>query len=305
MFKKVLFVLGGGIGNIIQAIPAVRCLAESGLSVDLFVECDSTKSLEIFKTKYVNKIISRKPEDVYDVQLNGPFTSGQKYRSRQFLKSRINYAQHIPETEVYADLVRQLGIQCELKDTEINCGFFNHIKIQPNTVAIYPGCKSNWPMKRWDKYDLLAKKFNKVLLVGSKEDIYSHGNPPWIKKNWNWPENTTPFTGSLQEVSYAISQCKFFIGNDGGLSHVAAATGIPTFVLFGPSSHIKNKPFSKKCFSISINLRCSPCQFKLDTNNNPIFDSGKCDCPFKIKCMKDMSVDFVFEKINSILNELH
>jgi len=33
----------------------------------------------------------------------------------------------------------------------------------------------------------------------------------------------------------AIARCKFFIGNDSGLMHTAAAVGVPTLGLFGPS----------------------------------------------------------------------
>lgn len=305
MFKKVLFVLGGGIGNVIQAIPSVKCLHNNGFIVDLLIECDSTKNLEIFKIKSVNKIHHKKPEETYDYQLNGPFTSGSRYRCKHYLKSRVNYAQNSQEVNVYNDLAVQLGVSCDLQDVEINCGHFDHINIEKGTVAIYPGSKPNWAMKRWDKFDYLAKKFDKCLIVGSKEDVFSTGNPGWFEKTWDWPKNSKVFMGSLQEVAFAISKCDYFIGNDGGISHVAAATGIPTFVLFGPSSIVKNKPFAKKCFSISISLPCSPCQFKLDTNGIPIFDSGKANCPFNMKCMRDMSVDFVFEQVNSILSKLH
>lgn len=41
--------------------------------------------------------------------------------------------------------------------------------------------------------------------------------------------------GNPGEVAAALSQCDFFIGNDSGLMHAAAAAGVPTFGLFGPS----------------------------------------------------------------------
>ena len=40
---------------------------------------------------------------------------------------------------------------------------------------------------------------------------------------------------SLPEVSAALSRCRLFVGNDSGLMHLSAATGIPTLGLFGPS----------------------------------------------------------------------
>lgn len=41
--------------------------------------------------------------------------------------------------------------------------------------------------------------------------------------------------GNPGEIAAALSRCAFYIGNDSGLMHMAAAVGIPTFGLFGPS----------------------------------------------------------------------
>lgn len=41
--------------------------------------------------------------------------------------------------------------------------------------------------------------------------------------------------GNPGEVAAAIARCDFYIGNDSGLMHAAAAAGVPTFGLFGPS----------------------------------------------------------------------
>lgn len=41
--------------------------------------------------------------------------------------------------------------------------------------------------------------------------------------------------GNPGEVAAALSRCDFYIGNDSGLMHAAAAAGVPTLGLFGPS----------------------------------------------------------------------
>jgi len=41
--------------------------------------------------------------------------------------------------------------------------------------------------------------------------------------------------GNPGEVAAALSLCDFFIGNDSGLMHAAAAASVPTFGVFGPS----------------------------------------------------------------------
>jgi heptosyltransferase-3 len=42
-------------------------------------------------------------------------------------------------------------------------------------------------------------------------------------------------TLSLAEVAACLSRCALYVGNDSGLMHLSAATGIPTLGLFGPS----------------------------------------------------------------------
>lgn len=41
---------------------------------------------------------------------------------------------------------------------------------------------------------------------------------------------------SLNRLSAFLSECRFYIGNDSGVSHLAAATGIPCLIVFGPTN---------------------------------------------------------------------
>ncbi len=40
---------------------------------------------------------------------------------------------------------------------------------------------------------------------------------------------------SLLELADALAECGAFLGNDSGIAHLAAAVGVPTTALFGPS----------------------------------------------------------------------
>lgn len=295
---KVLMILGGGIGNIVQATPTIQAIAREKWIIDLKLECNSSADVfEIFKLPCVRNIVKEAVEE-YDYQLNGPFTKGTRYKVKKTIRPSIHYAQHVPEARCYFSMAIQMGITSNLPDAKIVVPKSGYDPPK-GSVAIYPGSKQNWAMKRWDKYDELAKQFKHVVVVGTKKDIESHGKPTWIETPWNWPKNVEFFHGTLSEQAYTISKCDIFIGNDGGLAHVAAATGTPTFVLFGPSSTIKNKPFTKKSYAIAIDLDCRPCQF-VKIKGKTIFDSGRSNCPNDMKCMRDMSVDFVIKKIKEI-----
>ena len=43
--------------------------------------------------------------------------------------------------------------------------------------------------------------------------------------------------GSLSAAKALLSKAKVFVGNDSGPAHMAAAFGLPSVVLFGPSNH--------------------------------------------------------------------
>lgn len=49
----------------------------------------------------------------------------------------------------------------------------------------------------------------------------------------------------------ALSFCAFYIGNDSGLMHCAAAAGVPTLGLFGPSYPHLYRPWGQRCAYVS------------------------------------------------------
>ncbi len=51
----------------------------------------------------------------------------------------------------------------------------------------------------------------------------------------------------LEVAAACISKCELFIGNDSGIMHIAAALGIPTMGLFGPSPAKRYGPWGRHC----------------------------------------------------------
>ena len=307
--KSILFVLGGGIGNIIQATPAIKAAASENWCVDVWLCSNATgrynlsaEDMSIFNLPCVNTLHLSKapPTKRYEHQLIGPMVIKSAPNCENLIRPHKNFQSHFPEAKIYYDMVEQIGVKTPMGNCEINIGVSGPQPKNPNTVAIYPGCKEDWAMKRWDKYDILARKFKNVALVGTRNDIYSQGNPAWFHKEWKWSSKTEIVTGSLREVAFYLSKCQMCIGNDGGLVHMAAAAGIPTFVIYGPTSSIKNIPFHIDAHPISIGLSCQPCQFQ-KRNKQLIFKARQRSCHNRMRCMKEMSVDYVYDEVRKWL----
>jgi heptosyltransferase III len=106
------------------------------------------------------------------------------------------------------------------------------------TLALHPGSgseKKNWPEAKWA--DLLQHLVNStdlnLLLVGGEAE----------GERLQRLAAALPITRSkvaqslpLTEVARLIQQCAAFIGHDSGISHLAAALGLPGVVLWGSTA---------------------------------------------------------------------
>lgn len=115
-----------------------------------------------------------------------------------------------------------------------------HSSTLQRCVAIHPG--SGGPQKCWPIPNFAAiiaylwSRDIPVLLLGGPADseriatLLQHLSPPspeLLKVLLNAP---------LAEVAQMLQSCHCFVGNDSGITHLAALLGVPTIALFGPSS---------------------------------------------------------------------
>jgi len=101
--------------------------------------------------------------------------------------------------------------------------------------ALHPGSGSprkNWPLARWrDLIGRLLDRGEKLLLVGGEAD----------QAVLNELEST--FQGRvcfardlpLTQLAAILARATGFLGHDSGISHLAAAVGVPCVLLFGPT----------------------------------------------------------------------
>lgn len=110
--------------------------------------------------------------------------------------------------------------------------------IDPALLALHPGSgseKKNWPLERFaDLAESLLQRDEKrkLLLVGGEAD-----EERLARLEGLLPNDRVELAKSmpLSVLANRLQNCTFFIGHDSGISHLAAAVGIPSLLLFGPS----------------------------------------------------------------------
>jgi heptosyltransferase III len=115
-----------------------------------------------------------------------------------------------------------------------------------NTIAIHPGSGSErkcWPIERFAAViEWLWRRQHPVLvLIGPADDerlAYLRHNlappsPGMLRLLVNAP---------LIEVARQLQQCCCYLGNDSGITHLAALLGLPTMALFGSSDPLVWRP---------------------------------------------------------------
>jgi len=105
-------------------------------------------------------------------------------------------------------------------------------------IAIHPGSggeAKNWPLSRWIAVVealLSADSNRRILLIGGEADVARVDRLRAIL-----PNERVQCAQSLPLVELAarLQNCSLFLGHDSGISHLAAAVGTPSILLFGPT----------------------------------------------------------------------
>ncbi len=95
------------------------------------------------------------------------------------------------------------------------------------------GRRKIWPLSRWkDLVEWINAKYAhpKVLVLGPAEEYLREFVFSLVKPGIHVLENPP-----LARLSVVLSRCAVYVGNDSGISHLAAVSGAPSVVVFGPT----------------------------------------------------------------------
>jgi len=157
-------------------------------------------------------------------------------------------------------------------------------------VGISPGAAYG-TAKRWHgaRFAELARKLSTELgavpvFFGSKDEA-----PLAESLLREAGESAISFAGktSLSDFMRLIAGCDLYVTNDTGAMHVAAALGVPTLAIFGPTDERATRPLGARVRLLVGYAECRPCLLR--------------HCPIDHRCMNSVSVEEVFEAALSLL----
>ncbi len=155
------------------------------------------------------------------------------------------------------------------------------------------GPTANWGAKQWpaERFAETARRLTAPdgVLPGARIAVFgaAHERPaaePLLQAIP--PERRLDFIGlsDLLDAYAILRESSFYIGNDSGLMHMAAAAGIPTLGLFGPSAEWRYGPWGPRTAFVR-----TPESYK-ELTGSPSFDWKRQDC-----LMEGLSVEKVVE----------
>ncbi len=201
----------------------------------------------------------------------------------------------VHEVRYYLDLLAHFGIHGNIlkpflstsAEEDLAAGEFlyNHgIKSDETILGINAGA-SFGSAKRWyperfgEVGNRLADDWDaRIILFGVTEEvsIVTEIEQLLQGRSLNLAGKTT-----VRQLMALIKRCNFFITNDSGPMHIAAAFGVPLVAIFGPTDHTGTAPCSDNAIIVRQAVDCAPCKLRV--------------CPTDHRCMTSVTVDNVVQ----------
>lgn len=328
-----LIVLNGGIGDVLLWIPTLKAFSENPPDVLFLYNTPVVQLLkdnhlvnEVFtaKNKFDLFLFALKKRKYYEtIFLNhlcgGNFHLRMMNYSCELIKTNsphyssqnviyYNALQNVHDSIQNYNLCFNKVIQPVVSDFNLNAFVQNEFNLSHSYITIQLSAAhnqtpyKNWPIKSWKKFIesfILDYPNTKVVLLGHKDemslvdqlDISSSQIISLVGKT------------TISQAFTVIQKSELFIGPDGGLMHIAVASGISTFTLWGGSSPVLygyEKIDQKLHKVIQMKLPCMPCNAWISPNQTKTNDPLKCP---DFACLTMLTPDSVMNDFRGFINQ--
>ncbi len=156
------------------------------------------------------------------------------------------------------------------------------------TVFIQPGSGSpakNWPLEKFFELEsqLVERGYRPVFLLGPaergleerllgrdsghlKDDCKEKFDFGSGNERWGFREYEVVRPADLTQLANRLKTGGGYVGNDSGVTHLAAWLGLPTVAIFGPTDPARWKPAGRRVRVVVSDFQCEPC-FEIGNRN--------------------------------------
>ena len=296
---QILVHLGAGIGNVVLATPLLIALHELSFAVDVLLAADYPETADLLRPWSVLREVfvqSQAPDPSSYTRVAPaipPFYAPRFGRTIASLPHALPRPQdalfYEAEQQFYIRFAHTLGWPREshpLPALPISASDAHGVTL--DTLVIAPGCKTGeMAAKRWPHFPEFAEGFEDVAVVGTIDDVRQPDGTLL-----SFPTHVRSFVGklTLRQTAELMAAAGTVVGNDSGLAHVAAAIGVPTVMIFGPTPHATLGPFPPNVKIIRRGLTCEPCWFQNRFHA----------CNGRISCLNEVTVEDAANELRNL-----
>ena len=269
--KRVLIIRSGAVGDLILTLPVLSALKKhyEGLSIDMMGD---PGRLALFKhCGYVDNVLPIDSREYTPLFAVGGAPSGPALHSLQSHEAILSYlpdadgvfednlrkyaggpvltglsrppeGRRIHMTHVLMDALEPLGVDAIADPPEIDLPLgaaaedVSSLASDRTPIAIHPGSgglSKCWPAERFRALIecLVERGCMPIVTFGPADDAVRRRILPRISDRDVLIVENRP----LVDMAVLYGRCRAMIGNDSGMTHLAAATGTPVIGLFGPT----------------------------------------------------------------------
>lgn len=159
-------------------------------------------------------------------------------------------------------------------------------------VALHPGSGSRAKLWSPENFAQLSKhlleddRVHLIVPIGQADKEHAEAYCNLISSDRIMPVSNLPLT----ELAAILQRCMVYVGNDSGVTHVAAAVGTPVVALFGPTDPKVWGPRGERVYTVYRDVACSPCS-REEMNA----------CSHK-KCLESITVEEVYRLARKMIH---